>query len=46
MAAHRSGIGVGWLPIVERELRVSARQKLLLWGRLLSVGLALLVFAL
>ncbi|HEY1172210.1 MAG TPA: hypothetical protein VGH19_12625 [Verrucomicrobiae bacterium] len=45
MAAHLSKIGLGWLPIVERELRVSARQSGLHWGRFAAVAAGILVFA-
>lgn len=45
MVAGLSGASFRWLPIVERELRVSARQKGLHWGRLFSVGVALIVFS-
>ncbi len=43
MAAHRSGIGVGWLPIVERELRVSARQPVTYWSRMGVAFMAVIV---
>src|SRR5437868_6899759 len=32
------------LPIVERELRVAARQRFTFWSRLATAGLALLVY--